>query len=82
MEYSPYKKSADHRWKQIQDHEYIYLYYLLEEEGYEVDVAVRGKEKVLASIGVKVVPTKDVPELKVLGYEACVAWRCQSDRIH
>ena len=27
----------------------------------------------LASIGVKVVPTKDVIELKVLGYEACVA---------
>lgn len=36
----------------------------------------------LASIGVKVVPTKDVIELKVLGYEACVAWRCQSDGIH
>jgi len=41
--------------KQIQDHEYIYPYYRLEEEGYEVDVAVRGKETVLASTGVKVV---------------------------
>ena len=58
--------------KQIQDHEYIYPYYRLEEEGYEVDVAVRGKETVLASIGVKVVPTKDVPELKVSDYDVLV----------
>ena len=58
--------------KQIQDHEYIYPYYRLKEEGYEVDVAVRGKETVLASIGVKVVPTKDVPELKVSDYDVLV----------
>jgi hypothetical protein len=37
---------------------------------------------VLASIGVKVVPTKDVPELKVSGYVACAAWRCQSVGVH
>ena len=58
--------------KQIQDHEYIYPYYRLQEEGYEVDVAVRGKETVLASIGVKVVPTKDVPELRVSDYDVLV----------
>ena len=58
--------------KQIQDHEYINPYYRLQEEGYEVDVAVRGKETVLANIGVKVVPTKDIPELKVLDYEVLV----------
>lgn len=58
--------------KQIQDHEYIYPYYRLEEEGYQVDVAVRGKETVLASIGVKVVPTKDIPELKVSDYDVLV----------
>jgi protease I len=58
--------------KQIQDHEYIYPYYRLQEEGYEVDVAVRGKETVLASIGVKVIPTKDIPELKVGDYEVLV----------
>lgn len=58
--------------KLIQDHEYIYPYYRLQEEGYEVDVAVRGKETVLASIGVKVVPTKDIPELKVEDYELLV----------
>lgn len=58
--------------KLIQDHEYIYPYYRLQEEGYEVDVAVRGKEIVLGSIGVKVVPTKDIPELKVQDYEVLV----------
>lgn len=58
--------------KLIQDHEYIYPYYRLDEEGYEVDVAVRGKETVLGSIGVKVVPTKDIPELRVEDYEILV----------
>ena len=58
--------------KLIQDHEYIYPYYRLQEEGYDVDVAVRGKETVLGSIGVKVVPTKDIPELKVSDYELLV----------
>ena len=56
----------------IQDHEYIYPYYRLDEEGYTVDVAVRGKETVLASIGVKVIPTKDIPELKVSDYDLLV----------
>ncbi len=58
--------------KLVQDHEYVYPYYRLQEEGYEVDVAVRGKETVLASIGVKVIPTKDIPELKVGDYEVLV----------
>ena len=56
----------------VQDHEYIYPYYRLQEEGYEVDVAVRGKETVLASYGVRVEPTKDIPELKVADYDVLV----------
>jgi len=56
----------------VQDHEYIYPYYRLQEEGYEVDVAVRGKETVLAIIGIKVEPTKDIPELKVGDYDVLV----------
>jgi len=58
--------------RQVQDHEYIYPYYRLQEEGYEVDVAVRGKETVLAIIGVRVEPTKDIPDLKVEDYEVLV----------
>ena len=58
--------------KLVQDHEYVYPFYRLQEEGYEVDVAVRGKQMVLGSIGVKVEPTKDIPELKVEDYELLV----------
>ena len=58
--------------KLVQDHEYVYPFYRLQEEGYEVDVAVRGKQMVLGSIGVKVEPTKDIPELRVEDYELLV----------
>ncbi len=58
--------------KLVQDHEYTYPYYRLQEEGYEVDVAVRGKETVQGIIGVKVEPTKDIPELKVEDYDLLV----------
>ena len=58
--------------KFIQDHEYIYPYYRLQEDGYEVDVAVRGKEMTQGQIGVKIVPTKDIPELRVEDYDVLV----------
>ena len=58
--------------KLVQDHEYVYPFYRLQEEGYEVDVAVRGKQMVLGSIGVKVEPTKDIPELRIEDYELLV----------
>ena len=44
-----------------QDHEYIYPYYRLQEEGYEVDVAVRGNQMVLGILGAKIEPNKDIP---------------------
>jgi len=56
----------------IQDHEYIYPYYRVQEEGYEVEVAVRGKETVQGQIGVKIVPTRDIPELKVADYDLLI----------
>ncbi len=58
--------------KFIQDHEYIYPYYRVQEAGYEVDVAVRGKETVQGQIGVKIVPTKDIPELRVEDYDLLI----------
>ena len=58
--------------KFIQDHEYIYPYYRVQEEGYEVDVAVRGKETVQGQIGVKIVPTKDIPELRIEDYDLLI----------
>ena len=58
--------------KLVQDHEFIYPYYRLKEEGFEVDVAVRGKETVQGQIGSKVVATKDIPELRVADYDIIV----------
>ena len=66
------KKAVILTGKLVQDHEYIYPYYRLQEAGFEVDVAVRGKETVQGSIGIKVVPTKDIPELRVGDYDLLV----------
>ena len=55
-----------------QDHEYIYPYYRLQEEGYEVDVAVRGNQMVLGILGAKIEPNKDIPDLNVGDYEVLV----------
>lgn len=43
------------------DVEYTYALYRLQEAGYEIDVATRGKETVLGIIGEKIVPTRDIP---------------------
>ena len=56
----------------VQDHEFIYPYYRVQEEGFEVDVAVRGKETVCGSIGVKIQPTKDIPELRTDDFDLLI----------
>lgn len=56
----------------VQDHEYIYPYYRVQEDGYKVDVAVRGKVQVNGIIGSKIVPTKDIPELRVEDYDLLI----------
>ena len=52
----------------VQDHEFIYPFYRVQEDGYEVDVAVRDRKQVNGIIGAKIIPTKDIPELKVEDY--------------
>jgi len=56
----------------VQDHEYIYPFYRVQEEGYEVDVAVRGKELVYGIIGSKIQPTVDIPEVQVDQYDMLI----------
>ena len=56
----------------VQDHEFIYPYYRVQEDGYEVDVALRDKKQVNGIIGVKIIPTKDIPELKVEDYDLLI----------
>ena len=56
----------------VQDHEFIYPFYRVQEEGYEVDVAVRGCQQVNGIIGSKIIPTKDIPELDVNDYNLLI----------
>ena len=59
--------------KMVQDHEFIYPFYRLQEAGFKVDVAVRNKETVLGQLGAaKIVPTKDITGLRVEDYDVLV----------
>lgn len=58
--------------KLVQDHEYIYPYYRVQEDGYSIDVAVPGKEQVQGQLGVKVLTTKDITEIKVEDYDLLI----------
>ncbi len=58
--------------KFVQDHEFIYPYYRLQEAGFQVDIAVKGKETVQGQLGVKIVPTKDLTGLNPNDYELLV----------
>ena len=55
-----------------QDHEFIYPFYRLQEDGYVVDVAVRGGKQVNGIIGTKIIPTKDIPDLVVDEYDLLI----------
>lgn len=52
--------------------EYVYPLHRLKEEGYDVDVATKGKETVLSDLGGKIVPTHDIPELYVAHYSLLI----------
>lgn len=56
----------------IQDHEFIYPFYRLDEAGFEVDVAVRGGDVVYGSIGSKIVPTMDIQGINVAPFDLLV----------
>lgn len=58
--------------KFVQDPEYIYPFYRLQEAGYEVDVAVKDKETVFGVVGCKVVPTSGLENIKADDYEVLI----------
>ncbi len=58
--------------KYVQDQEFIYPYYRLQEAGFEVDVAIPNKETVEGFVGIKIVPTKDISELSTGDYDLLV----------
>jgi len=55
-----------------QDVEFVYPFYRLQEAGYEVDVAVRGKQPCTGIIGIKIEQTKDIEGLVVEEYRLLV----------
>lgn len=76
--------------KNVQDHEFIYPFYRLQEDGFEVDVATDGKTEVMGQLGAaKVTPTLgldnlDPAEFQVLvlpGGAKCMEYMRQDKRI-
>src|SRR3989344_9245864 len=55
--------------KRVQDHEFIYPFYRLQEAGFKVDVAIRGMETVQGDLGTKIVPTRDIAGIKEKDYD-------------
>ncbi len=53
----------------FQDEEYIYPYYRLLEEGFQLDVAIKGKVTAYGKYGVPAIPTRDVTGLRVEDYD-------------
>lgn len=58
--------------KFVQDHEFIYPFYRLQEAGFTVDVAVKGMETVEGQLGTKIVPTRDITGLDPASYDLLV----------
>jgi len=58
--------------KLVQDHEFIYPYYRLQEAGFDVEVAIRDKETVTGILGTTITPTRDIKGIKVDDYDVLV----------
>ncbi len=58
--------------KFVQDVEYTYPFYRLQEAGFKVDVAVRNKETVFGVIGAKVEPTLDIAGLNPKDFDLII----------
>lgn len=56
----------------FQDEEFIYPYYRLQEAGFQVDVAIKGKEITKGKYGVPARPTMDVTDLKESNYDLVI----------
>lgn len=59
--------------KNVQDHEYIYPFYRLQEDDFRVDVATDGKLEVMGQLGAaRVTPTIDIAEIETINYDLLV----------
>ncbi|MBI2056330.1 MAG: DJ-1/PfpI/YhbO family deglycase/protease [Candidatus Sungbacteria bacterium] len=58
--------------KFVQDVEYVYPFYRLQEAGFKLDVAVKDKELVFGVNGIKVVPTRNLKNIKASDYDILI----------
>lgn len=58
--------------KMVQDHEFTYPYYRVQEEGWKVDVVVPENELVYGIIGTKVEPTMKIEDIRVSDFDLLV----------
>ena len=63
------KKAVIITGKLVQDHEFIYPYYRLKEEGFNVDVAVNDGKEVNGQIGTSKNPTMDYDTMNKNDFE-------------
>ena len=54
------------------DQEVFYPLYRLEEAGYKVDIAVKGKDTVYGEKGIRIVPTMDIPSVEDTDYRILI----------
>lgn len=54
------------------DQEVFYPFYRMQEEGWEVDIAVKDKETVLGEKGIKIVPTLDTEDMPTSVYDVLI----------
>lgn len=59
--------------KNVQDHEFIYPFYRLQESGFKVEVATDSRAEVMGQLGAaRVTPTLDIADLNVTDFSALV----------
>ena len=58
--------------KLVQDHEFIYPYYRLQEDGYLVDIATPDGKETNGQIGIKIIPNKKTEDINIEEYEILV----------
>ena len=66
------KKAVIITGKLVQDHEFIYPFYRLKEDLYNVDVAVDDGQPVVGQIGSKIIPTIDFNQLLTMEFDIIV----------
>lgn len=58
--------------KSVQDHEYIYPYYRVKEDGFQVDVATPDGKETVGQLGVRVLANKKISDVTLTDYSLMI----------